>query len=69
MGKTEAVRAVAVEAGAMILGVSSGDIVGVYVGESEKCLCKIFECVWKEVMKGVLCVIMIDEFDVLCSTR
>ena len=68
-GKTEAVRAVAAEAGATILGVSSGDIVGAYAGESEKRLRKIFERARKEVTKGAPCVIMIDELDVLCPTR
>lgn len=68
-GKTEAVRAVADEAGVETLSVSSGDIVGAYAGESEKRLRKVFERARRDVKRGKPCVIMIDELDVLCPTR
>lgn len=68
-GKTEAVRAVADEAGVETLAVSSGDIVGAYAGESEKRLRKVFERGGRNVKRGKPCVIVIDELDVLCPTR
>ena len=68
-GKTEAVRAVAEEAGAEILSVSSGDVAGAYAGESEKRLRKVFERARKQIKRGVPCVIVIDELDAMCPTR
>lgn len=68
-GKTEAVRAVAAEAGATLLTVSSGDIAGAYAGESEKRLRKVFERARKQIKRRLPCVIVIDELDAMCPTR
>ena len=68
-GKTEAVRAVAEEAGAKVHAVSSGDIFGAYAGESEKRLRKVFENARREAKNGTPTVIMIDELDAICPTR
>mmetsp|Transcript_4453 Transcript_4453/g.14699 ORF Transcript_4453/g.14699 Transcript_4453/m.14699 type:complete len:735 (-) Transcript_4453:42-2246(-) len=68
-GKTEAVRAVAEEAGAKVHAVSSGDVFGAYAGESEKRLRKIFDTARREAKNGTPTVIMIDELDAICPTR
>ena len=68
-GKTEAVRAVAEEAGVRVFSVSSGDVFGAYAGECEKRLRKVFENARKDASKGSASVILIDEIDAICPTR
>ena len=65
-GKTVLAQATAAEAEATLVSVSAADLLSKWVGESEKCVRRVFSAASR--VRG-RCVLFLDEIDALCSAR
>ncbi|GAX73043.1 hypothetical protein CEUSTIGMA_g496.t1 [Chlamydomonas eustigma] len=68
-GKTLLVSSVAEEYGAVLHSITAADVIGSYVGESERRLRELFEAAQADAEAGHAVVVFLDEADALCPKR